>query len=366
MWLPRFEVSFDAAPFRVWIARTIAFWGIGLMSGNLINALRTVVFRWVVDGSVISFDAYVWNFESPVRGFSIDQGGASDDREVFTEYRRYANKWLSTHRGTFGTLILKAKGLHLIFVEGRSQFGLTYTSRLGWERRYAVTIGGGQGEIGFVFAATDFHEFQMSRFCQASLFFDQIVKSARLRTPSRLQEILTAAPALIGKTALCAGVAWWALRVWGEGGPLRLKLLLAFFFGYCFADLAQWCTRWTYRELLKTIEPALWDVLAPANPFRLLVGAAFHVLCPVLVQWLWLMLGTLMALGQLLVPLLTILWILFGAKADSMPEWIRNNQHMILAATAFVVGSLANFHSVRFMIRRYVKRGSESFDDMEV
>ncbi|MDQ2974750.1 MAG: toll/interleukin-1 receptor domain-containing protein [Acidobacteriota bacterium] len=362
VWLPRFGVSFNPSSFSLWPGRTLRFWSIAVLSPNinLVSAFRTLVFRRMVDGVPISFDVYVWNYESPIHSFSIDEEGVSDDRAVQKSYLRYAQKWISTDRGAFGTVTWKAEGLHLAFVEGRSHFGLTYSSHLGWDRRYAIRIprddGEGEGELGFVFsaAASELHT-DLRHFCELSPSFDEVVKTASVRLPGRFAAALINLPAFIAKAALAAAAVWVARRSWPVAGALTAAMALFFAAGYFTADLAHWCLRSSYRRVLRTLEPVLWDVLSPANPGRLLLGAPFHaIMWPLIIGWGRIILAAVTAIFQLALPLFLVGWLVVGRPSVITPEWTARRD-LVLVISAAAAGVLTNYHAIGFLITRYLK-----------
>lgn len=73
---------------------------------------------------------------------AIPADGASDDRKVYGDYRRYAEEEFFGPRG------IQERGLHLFFYRGASQFALTYSyndprsNLVQWERRYTLLVEG--------------------------------------------------------------------------------------------------------------------------------------------------------------------------------------------------------------------------------
>lgn len=367
VWLPRFGVSFNPGRFRLSPASTLQYWIVAMQSPNLglvDDGFRTVVFRGIIAEHPVSFDAYVWNYQSPIRGFTIDEEGISDDRAVHKSYLRYARQWLSSFHGAFGTLDLRALGLHLMFVGGRSQFALTYSARTHWERRYAVRIprddSDGDGEVGFVFAVPSTERYiDLERFCEVSPAFDEVAKTCSVRYPGSFATLLINLPAILGRVAM-AGVILWLLRnVWLTTQELPRVIALSFEAGYLLADSAHWCLRAAYRRASRTLEPALWDVLSPANPFRLMLGIIFHgVFWPVIVALRWIFLGVLVAALQLALPFFLVGWLVVGKPSEITPEWTTRRDLVLLIAAA-VLGALTNYHAIGMLIARYIKRPTQ-------
>jgi hypothetical protein len=101
---------------------------------------------------------------------------------------------------------------------------------------------------------------------------------------------------------------------------------------------------------VRTIEPALWDVLRPAHPGRLLFGFPFHtVASPLFIQAPWVIRGALLAFGQLVLPLLFVTWVVFGGKPAAAAPWIA-----IGGVFGAVAGALTNVHAVRRMIAHHL------------
>jgi hypothetical protein len=83
--LPRLGATLDAGPFRPSLARTDEH-GESLGMGLALVA--------DLDGREAFLDLHVWPLRSVLDSLSIPQDQASDDRAVYTAYRRYAHEWL--------------------------------------------------------------------------------------------------------------------------------------------------------------------------------------------------------------------------------------------------------------------------------
>jgi hypothetical protein len=117
-----------------------------------------------------------WAPESaPGVGLTI-RGDPLDDRTLYGELRQYATWWLGRmrRRGVF----LKERGLHLFWLDGRTQLALTHSALSVRMRKYSVIVSALPQplQILFTFGVTG----GVRDFCQLAPLMDQIVESVAL------------------------------------------------------------------------------------------------------------------------------------------------------------------------------------------
>lgn len=266
--LQGFGVEFDPGPFLFSPTRTQQLQTVQT------RALRTAVFRAPMDGVDVNLDLHVWPLDTAVGGLSVPQGGQGDDRQVYTAYRKYARDWLRSESQKRGEA-WEAKGLHLIFIDGRSHLGLTYvTGRFTreealWERRYVISLPSEgderQGEAGLVFAARmrGDPEAQLRRFCRLTPQMDTIARSFRVISRKRKERFWSLLPLIAVRVILAVAIAAGGLHLHGLGAGTATMVALALLVGYSLADLVNVVFRPTYRRLLLTMHPLADDVEEP-------------------------------------------------------------------------------------------------------
>jgi hypothetical protein len=372
-WLPSAGVTLDPGPFRLWDERTRSQWLTRWKQGDLVLGLRTIVYHLGTDLDV-SMDVYATNYESPISRLVIDETGASDDRAVYTAYRRYAKSWLPSEHGHFRHIWYEPKGLHLVFVGGTSQIALTYLSKMEgetepgaqWERRYAVRIpnplcADAKGELAFVFSVRlqGDEARQLRSFCRLAPWFDAVVTSAKLRWPSRGQSFVMQTTGFLAKAITAGVIGWMAWRMYAQHlSPVRLAGA-ALLVGITAGDFGSYVFSRTYRALLASIRPAMYDVL-PVSSGRRFVSDLWHqaFIQPfVLSGLLWRGLVSALAyfVGYLTVPLI-VGGLLFGKKvAAAPPLWLRAHW-LELALAGVVLFGIAASQFTRTLVRaRFLK-----------
>ena len=266
--LQGYGVEFDPGPFLFSPTRTQQLQSVQT------RALRTAVFLAPMDDVDVNLDLHVWPLDTAVGGLSILQGGQGDDREVYTSYRKYARDWLRSESRKRGEA-WEAKGLHLIFIDGRSHLGLTYVSKRVsreetlWERRYVISLPSEgderQGEAGLVFAAPmrGDPEAQLRRFCRLTPQMDSIARSFRLIPQKQRGGFRRSLPLVAVRFILVVAVAAGGLHLHGRGAGTATMVVLALVAGYALADLVNVVFRPTYRRLLLTMHPLADEVEGP-------------------------------------------------------------------------------------------------------
>ncbi len=266
--LQGYGVEFDPGPFHFSPTRTRRLQAVQT------RALRTAVFLAPMDDVDVNLDLHVWPLDTAVGGLSILQGGQGDDREVYTSYRKYARDWLRSESRKRGEA-WEAKGLHLIFIDGRSHLGLTYVSKRVsreetlWERRYVISLPSEgderQGEAGLVFAARMRGDpaAQLRRFCRLTPQMDTIARSFRVMSRKRKGRYWSFLPLIAVRFILVVAVAAGGLHLHGRGAGTATMVVLALVAGYALADLVNVVFRPTYRRLLLTMHPLADEVEGP-------------------------------------------------------------------------------------------------------
>jgi len=270
--LQGYGVEFDSGPFLFSPARTEQFQRMQARAG-----FRAAIFQASVEGIDVNLDLHVWPLDTAVGGLSVLQGGQADDREVYTSYRKYARDWLRSEGRKRGEE-WEAKGLHLIFIDGRSHMGLTYVSKRFtreealWERRYVISLPSEgderQGEAGLVFAAPmrGDPEAQLRKFCRLTPQMDTIARSFRMMPRKRKERYWSFLPLVAVRFIVVVAVAAGGLHLHGRGAGTATMVALALVAGYSLADLANVVLRPMYRRLLLTMHPLADDVEGPAFP----------------------------------------------------------------------------------------------------
>jgi hypothetical protein len=384
-WLPSYGVTFDPGPFTLWVERSRLQRSARFLQSDPALGLRTIVYHLAGAKLEVSMDVYVLNYESPISGYSISDTEASDDRAVYTAYRRYAKRWFEDEHGHFIKIRYRPKGLHLVFVEGTSQVAVTYSvvepddkphSKTTWERRYAVRIpnplADAEGELAFVFSVDlpgDEAE-QTRAFFRLAPLFDSVVTSARLRWPSRLQSAAIVTPALIAKGAVAGLIAWSFWRLFGQhASPWRLSAL-AVMVGITTGDLARYLCNSKYRAALGSLRPALYDVRPISSLRRFVLDGWFQLLVMpyVLFDLLWR--GLVVAVSfsvRVLALLLFVGWaLMYSQKAViAPPPWLDAHRLELLYTATGVVGIMASHFAAMLVKARYLKVRPRRQDDAE-
>ncbi len=374
-WLKSAGVTFDPGPFRLWRERTrynvLSRW----LRSDIVLGLRTIVYHLGTDRDV-SMDVYATNYESPISRLEIPETGASDDRAVYGAYREYAKSWFPSEHGHFRHIEHLPKGLHLVFVEGTSQIGLTYVSKMEgetepgtrWERRYAVRIPnplrpGAEGELAFVFSVglPGDEATQTRAFCRLAPWFDAVVTSARVRKPSRFRSLIMALPSVLAKGALAAAAGYLGWRLVRKGAnPWQLAGAAALV-GLTAGDLLSYLFSRTYRALLASLRPALDDLRPVASPGRFIAGLLFNLIqLPFVLAGL---LGRGLVVALLFIPKVLALpliigWaVMFSKKAFvTPPAWLSAHPlTAVLVAAAGLFGFAASQFTRGLVKARYLK-----------
>ncbi len=373
-WLPTAGVTFDPAPFQLNRAKTVRQLQARTIQADAVQGLRTIVYSLAAADVDITMDVYATNYESPISRLAISDAGSSDDRAVYEAYLRYAKQWLPSEHGHFRHIEYVPKGLHLVFVGGTSQIGLTYVSRMEgetgpkttWERRYAVRIpnplGGNDGELAFVFSvglAGD-EACQARAFARLAPWFDAVVTSAGVRRPSRAQAFLMALPGVLGRAAIAAGLGWlgWDMLV-RHMAPWRLVLAAAVV-GLAAGDLGSYLFSRTYRFLLASLRPAITDLHPVASVRRFVSDLWFHVFTApytnIGLLGRALVVTVSYALRYLTLPALAGWWLMFSKKATVVPPaWLREHWLAIGLAAAALFGVAASQFTRALVKARYLK-----------
>lgn len=376
VWLPSYGVTFDPGPFRLWPERTRRQLVARRLQSDTVLGLRTAVFHLGGDKIDVSMDAYATNYESPISRLEISDAGASDDRAVYAAYRGYAKNWFPTEHGHFRHVDFQPKGLHLVFVEGTSQIGVSYVSKMEgeardearWERRYAVRIPNplrpdARGELAFVFSVglPGDEAQQLRAFCRLAPWFDAVVESARVRWPSRARSLAMALPAVLAKGALAAAAGFLGWRVLEQGwNPWPLAGAAALI-GLTAGDLASYLFSRTYRALLASLRPAINDLRPAASPVRFLSDLWFHLITlPTVLAGL---LGRGLVVALLYVPRIMALPLILGWAAMfskkafvTPPAWLRAHPLAVVVAAAAAVFGFAASQFTRGLVKaRFLK-----------
>jgi hypothetical protein len=384
-WLPSYGVTFDPGPFDVWAERTRKQVLVRNLQSDIALGLRTIVYHLEGAKLDVSMDVYVLNYESPITNYSITDTGASDDRSVYTAYRLYAKQWFESEQGHFRHVAHKPKGLHLVFVEGTSQIAVTYTVEMGngqqsvtqWERRYAVRIpnplADAEGEMAFVFSVglSGDEARQMQTFCNLAPLFDTVVTSARLRWPSALQSAAIKIPAMISKSAIAALMAWTFWYLFRHNGSAWRLYVAAAFVGLTGADLGRYVFSSTYRALLDSLRPALYDAQPIFGVGRFLGDLSFQLFTLPYVLVGLLVRGTVVAVYYAAfcsaLPLLIGWAIMYSQRAFvAPPSWLQTHRQALFYAAAGIVGFMISHFSAALVKVRYLKVRRKQEDDTEL
>lgn len=283
--LKRFGADLDTGPFQPSLTRTTR---LEMESPDARQGQRTLVFTGRIGDNDVSMDLYMSPTGSVVHQMAIEQNKRSDDRAVYEAYWKYAREWLR-EKSENSSYPLRSRGLHLVFVGGRSHMGLTYTSKplsaseCIWERRYAISLrdeaGNLEGEAGLVFAAAlrGMEREQLTQFCRVSPQLEAIARSFSYRPPSGFATIRHNLPILMGKTVYTAAAFTLFVCLSFRGKNPALALLAAFSGGYFAATAINFLTRSIYRRLLLATQP-ISDDFASRSSFERLSSDSLHQL----------------------------------------------------------------------------------------
>lgn len=381
-WLATPGVTYDPGFFRLDEAKTRQQLRARSLQSDQVLGLRTVVYSLAAAGVEVTMDVYATSFESPISRLAIDESGVSDDRAVYEAYLRYAKQWLPSEHGHFRHVVYDPKGLHLVFVDGTSQIALTYVSNMEgetrsqarWERRYAVRIPnrltGGDGELAFVFSAglSGDAAQQLRAWCRLAPWFDAIVESARVRTPSTSQAMAMALPAAVVKAAVAAGIGWlgWDMVV-RHMSWWRLAVIAAIF-GLAVGDLGSYLSSRTYRALLASLRPARDDLTSPSSASRFVSGFWFNLVTAPFVNFGLLVRGFIAtaaaAFGYLIIPVLAGWAAMFSKKAFIKPPgWLTGHWPIVGLVAAGLFGVAASQLTRALVKARFLKVPKKSQDD---
>lgn len=383
-WLPTSGVTFDPGPFRLNEQKTRQQVKARAVQSDLVLGLRTVVYSLAAADVDITMDVYATNFESPISRLEISDMGSSDDRAVYEAYLRYAKQWLPSEHGHFRHIEYRPKGLHLVFVDGKSQIALTYVSKMEgesgpktvWERRYAVRIpnplADTKGELAFVFSVgLKGDEAQQTRaFCRLAPWFDAVVTSADVRWPSRPQSLVMAVPGALAKGALAAGFGWLGWDTLARHMPAWRLAIFAVLFGFLAGDLGSYLFSGTYRTLLASLRPAI-DDLRPVGSVRRFISAFWSGLATLPSTLFGPLLGGLAfaavnALRYLALPLVIGWAAMFSKKAViAPPAWLHGNWLVIGLAAAGLYGLAASQFTRSLVKARYLKVPKKQGEETE-
>lgn len=374
VWLPTSGVTFDPAPFQLNRAKTVRQVQARTLQSDPVLGLRTIVYSLAAADVDITMDVYATNYESPISRLAVSETGSSDDRAVYGAYLRYAKQWLPSEHGHFRHVAYEPKGLHLVFVDGSSQIGLTYVSRMEgetgpkttWERRYAVRIpnplAGNEGELAFVFSvglAGD-EARQARAFARLAPWFDAVVTSAGVRWPSRAQTFLMALPGVLGRAAIAGGLGWlgWDMLA-RHMAPWRLNVA-AVFVGLAAGDLGSYLFSRTYRALLASLRPAITDLQPVAGVGRFLSDLWFHVFTApytnIGLLGRALVVTVSYAVRYLPLPALAVWWLLFSKNAPLVPPaWLARHWLATGLVPAVLFGLAASQFTRALVKARYLK-----------
>lgn len=131
------------------------------------------------------FNVYFHYSPQKAPGLAFTVGGDPlDDRKLYTELRTYASWFMKAVR-MLGVL-LKERGLHLIWRDGRTQIALTHSFLWVRMRKYSVILGELPQpiQIIFTFAVTgDFDDF-----CRFVPFMDRVIDSIQIESGGKSQK----------------------------------------------------------------------------------------------------------------------------------------------------------------------------------
>jgi len=381
-WLPSYGVTYDPGPFDIWLERSRKQVTARLLQSDAVLGLRTIVYHLAGAKIDVSMDVYVMNYESPISRLSISDTGTSDDRAVYEAYLRYAKQWLPSEHGHFRHVEYKPKGLHLVFVNGTSQIALTYVSEMDnkrepvarWERRYAVRIpnplADAEGELAFVFSVglPGDEAQQMRAFCRLAPLFDAVVTSARVRWPSRGQSFVMSVPGFLAKGLTAAGIGYLAWRMSAQDVALWRVAGAAALAGITAGDLGSYLFGKTYRALIRSLRPALSDVLPVSSPRRFITEFTFNLVTLPYVLFGLLARGVVVATTYTTVYgglLLLAGWAaMFSKKAVlAPPPWLLSHWPALVLGAAAAFGIAASQFARKLVTARYLKVRRKPVDE---
>lgn len=222
----------------------------------------SVMLQAELNGQTVKLAIVLEVFDSVLRSLEISQEGAAADREVYKEYRKYAEKWERDKS-------FDIRGLHLFFWNTRSQLALTYTApgknsenlQGSWERRYVLSPRGvtpaERGEIHFIFYASDIKgtwEEQFRKFTALCPFFDQIMQTVQYQPITAREDLVNIVPMVFVRLLYLAACGWGAYALASRTEPADWLILLVMVAGTVCADLAIVIYSSVYRQILWTIE----------------------------------------------------------------------------------------------------------------
>ena len=160
---------------------------------------RSLCFRGKIQEREVTLWLFFEPLKSPTARISRSQMENRDDRQRYNDYRKFALNWIETEEKNGH--IINEKGLHIIFINKKSQMIMTFKDEVEsirlWERRYVITIeheyadGLTLGELRLQFSASldGDEEEQRRQFCQIAPYMDTIASTVSYK-PSALRESL--------------------------------------------------------------------------------------------------------------------------------------------------------------------------------
>jgi hypothetical protein len=302
--LPRFGLSLDTGPLKPMYELSAQF-----VRTDPVSFAHSILFRGHVEGVEVTLKIDAHPYRSVIEDLGIDQAGFSDERQVFSKYFDYARDWAERSSGvkvreeTRSSEHLQPVGIHLVFDNGRSHFGLTsrQTTNVStgplagtnldiWERRYVFSVrdrielveGDGRdseelrseaagqarrhGEVRLVFYFNSPGGKDPFRtFCSLCPHFDEIAETIEYEVPAGRTAFMNSLPIVIAKCLYFSGACYLVYHLiisemlpWTMGAAFVL-------FGVLLMDLVMFAKSHFYRRLMWLKQPLYEDVLQPGT-----------------------------------------------------------------------------------------------------